>query len=43
MILTHYTSLLSLLVSIRHNVGVEENGVPLVFSVIVKQQMEDGQ
>ena len=40
-ILTHYTSLL--LVSIRHIVGVEENGVPLVFSVIPKQQMEDGQ
>ena len=41
--LTHYTSLLNLLVSIRHSVGVEENGVPLLFSVILKQQMEDEQ
>ena len=40
-ILTHYTFLF--LVSIRHIVGEEENGVPLVFSVIMKQQMEDGQ
>ena len=36
-------SLLNLLVSTRCNVGVEENGVPLVFTVILKQQMEDGQ
>ena len=36
-------SLLHFLVFINFSVGVEEYGVPLVFSVILKQQMEDGQ
>ena len=36
-------SLRHLLVSTKCSVGVEENGVPLVFTVILKQQMEDGQ
>ena len=43
-ILIHYfTSILNLLVFTKRSVGVEENGVPLVFTVILKQQMEDGQ